>query len=90
MQKDGEPMRKLHAVYIGAFFFFYALSYLPNFNIFNEATFIGFFPQPLIWVLLLNALNTVIIFIVYKKFFKPFAERAEREFEAYEEGEENK
>ena len=83
-------MRKLHAAYIGAFFFFYALTFLPNFNVFNEAAFIGFFPQPLVWVLVLNAVNTVIIFLVYKKFFKPFAERTEQEFAAWEKGGENK
>jgi hypothetical protein len=81
-------MRRVHAAYIGAFFFFYACTFLPNFNIFNDPTFIGFFPQPLMWVLVLNAINTVIIFIVYKKFFKPFALRAEKDVEAFEKREE--
>lgn len=74
-------MRQKHALLIGAFFIFYLLTFLPNFGIMNELKFIVFLPQPLAWVLVLNAINTVIIFIVYYKYFKPFAERVERTLE---------
>ncbi|MCG7337437.1 hypothetical protein MHZ95_19440 [Sporosarcina sp. ACRSM] len=70
-------MRKQHACWIFAFFTFYALTFLPNFGIFNKLEVIAFLPQPLAWVLLLNAINTIIIFVVYFKFFKPFAIRVE-------------
>lgn len=73
--------RKLHAFVISVFFFIYALSFLPYFGIMNEATFVGPFPQPLAWVLFLNAINTIIMFIVYFKFFKPFAKRLEKKFD---------
>lgn len=72
--------RKFHAVLISIFFFLYVLTFLPYFDILNDLTFIGPFPQPLAWVLFLNLINTVIIFIVYFKFFKPFAIRAEKKF----------
>lgn len=80
-------LRKLHALLIGFFFVCYALTFLPNFGVFNNLEFVGFLPQSLAWVLFLNAINTVIIFIVYFKFFKPFSERASKEFEDLEEGE---
>ena len=70
-------MRKKHALLIAAFFIIYLMTFLPNFGIMNELKFIGFLPQALAWVLLLNAINTVIIFIVYFKFFKPFAQNVE-------------
>lgn len=66
-------MRKKHAMLILAFFIIYLLTFLPNFGIMNELKFIVFLPQSLAWVLFLNAINTVIIFVVYFKFFKPFA-----------------
>lgn len=78
-------MRKQHAFWMILFFTLYGLTFLPNFGIFNELKFIAFLPQPLAWVLLLNAINTVIIFVVYFRFFKPFALRVEKMFE--EEGE---
>lgn len=77
--------RGLHALIITIFFFIYALTFLPNFGIFNDLKFIGPFPQALSWVLILNAINTVIIFIVYFKFFKPFAKRLEEIIEVEEE-----
>lgn len=75
-------MRKLHALLIGLFFLIYALTFLPNFGVFNNPVMVGYLPQPLVWVLIMNALNTIIIFIVYHKFFKPFSERAYNEVEA--------
>lgn len=72
-------MRKLHAALITLFFVLYFATFFPNLGIFNKLTFIGFFPQPLAWVLFLNAINTVIIFIIYYKFFKPFADNASKE-----------
>jgi len=71
-------VRKKHAMLISAFFIFYLLTFLPNFGKMNELKFIGFLPQSLAWVLLMNAINTVIIFIVYFKFFKPFAHKIEK------------
>ncbi|WP_191559586.1 hypothetical protein [Metabacillus idriensis] len=79
-------MRKLHAILIGVFFLVYFLTFLPNFGVLNEPIFIGFLPQPLAWVLLLNAINTVIMFIIYFKFFKPFAKNVANEFGDNEEG----
>jgi len=78
-------MRKKHAILISLFFIIYLLTFLPNFGIFNELKFIGFLPQALAWVLFLNAINTVIIFIVYFKFFKPFAKNIEEKMKASEE-----
>lgn len=74
-------MKKSHALLITLFFIIYFATFLPNFGFFNELAFVGFLPQPLAWVLFLNAINTVIIFIVYFKFFKPFAKNASKEFE---------
>lgn len=83
-------MRKKHAILITMFTLVYACTFLPNFNVMNELKFIGFFPQPLAWVLLLNAINTVIIFVVYFKYFKPFAKNAESYFaREVDEGSEN-
>jgi len=78
--------RKFHAILISVFFFLYFLTFLPNFGLFNNLEFIGPLPQPLAWVLFLNVINTIIIFIVYFKFFKPFAKRVEEKFKD-EEGE---
>lgn len=71
-------MRKKHAILMTIFFILYLLTFLPNFGVMNELKFVLFLPQPLAWVLFINAINTVIIFIVYFKFFKPFAENVER------------
>lgn len=73
-------MRRMHMLLITLFFVIYFATFLPNLGFFNEMAFIGFFPQPLAWVLFLNALNTIIIFIVYFKYFKPFAKRVAKEF----------
>jgi hypothetical protein len=73
-------MKKQHALLMALFFILYFATFLPNFGIFNELKLVGFLPQSLAWVLLLNAINTVIIFIVYYKYFKPFAENVSREF----------
>lgn len=78
-------MRKKHALLITVFFIVYLLTFLPNFGIMNELKFIGYFPQALAWVLFLNAINTVIIFVVYFKYFKPFAKNIEKVFNNSEE-----
>lgn len=78
-------MRKKHAYLIGSFFVIYFLTFLPNFGVFNNPTFIGVLPQALAWVLFLNAINTVIIFIVYFKYFKPFAKNVEKKMKLDEE-----
>jgi hypothetical protein len=70
-------MRKKHRNLLILFFVLYGATFFPNFGIFNSLIWIGPLPQPLAWVLFLNIINTVIIFIVYKKFFKPFAKRSE-------------
>lgn len=74
-------MRRKHALLIAVFFIIYLLTFLPNFGIMNELEFIGFLPQSLAWVLMLNAINTVIIFVVYFKFFKPFAQNVDKMLE---------
>lgn len=73
--------RKLHTFIISLFFLVYALTFLPHFDVFNSLTFIGPLPEPLAWVLFLNVINTVIMFIIYFKFFKPFAQRIEKKFD---------
>ncbi|MEI3599470.1 MULTISPECIES: hypothetical protein [unclassified Oceanobacillus] len=78
-------MRKKHAIWITGFFIIYFLTFLPNFGVMNELKFIGFLPQPLAWVLFLNLINTVIIFVIYFKFFKPFALNVERVMQKDEE-----
>jgi hypothetical protein len=74
-------MQKKHRNTLIAFFVLYGLTFLPNFNIFNNLIWIGPLPQPLFWVLIVNFVNTMIIIYVYKKFFKPFAKRIEEEEE---------
>jgi len=72
-------MRKKHGYTLFIFFFLYALTFLPNLNILNSLSWIGPIPLPLFWVLLINFINTIIVFYVYYKFFKPFAKRIEKE-----------
>lgn len=62
------------------FFVLYFATFLPNLGVFNSLVWVGPLPLPLFWVLLLNLINTIILFVIYKKFFKPFALRVEKEF----------
>lgn len=78
-------MRKINALLIGAFLVLYGLTFLPNFGIMNNLTFWGPFPQPLAFTLIINAINTVIIFFIYFKVFKPFALRMEEKLAKQEE-----
>lgn len=80
-------MQKKHRNTLAVFFILYALTFLPNFGIFNSLTWIGPLPLPLFWVLLLNLINTIIVIYVYKKFFRPFALRTEQELSEEKEGE---
>ncbi|GAA1119133.1 hypothetical protein [Nesterenkonia jeotgali] len=68
-------MRKTHAIIIAVFFVAYAATFLPNFGIFNSLTWIGPLSLPMAWVIGLNALNTVLVIIVYRRYFRPYAER---------------
>ncbi|MDQ0184413.1 hypothetical protein MKX78_12485 [Cytobacillus sp. FSL R5-0569] len=77
-------MRKIHGLLITIFFLVYFATFLPNFGFFNELDFVLFLPQPLAWVLFLNAINTGIIFIIYFYFFKPFAKRVMDEIDKEE------
>ncbi len=70
-------MKRSHHRLIVLCFFFYALTFLPNFGILNSLTWIGPLPLPMAWVLFLNALNTVLLFVIYQKYFLPFAQRAD-------------
>jgi high-affinity nickel permease len=72
-------MQKKHRNTLIIFFLLYALTFLPNFGIFNSLTWVGPLPLPLFWVLLINLINTIIVIYVYKQFFKPFAKRIEQE-----------
>ncbi|MFB5089115.1 hypothetical protein PGC35_18305 [Psychrobacillus sp. PGGUH221] len=71
-------MRKTNAVLLGTFFILYAATFLPNVGIINDLAFWGIFPEPLAFTLIINAINTVIIFVIYAKVFKPFAIRMEK------------
>ncbi|WP_017728811.1 hypothetical protein [Halalkalibacterium ligniniphilum] len=78
-------MRKTNAILLGIFFILYAATFLPNVGIFNDLTFWGVFPEPLAFTLIINAINTILIFVIYFKVFKPFALRMEKKLS--EEGE---
>lgn len=73
-------MLKTYHYFILFFFISYATTFLPNFNIFNELKFIGPFPEPMAWVLFINALNTFLIFVLYKVFYKYFCDVCDEEF----------
>lgn len=68
-------MRKTHAILIAVFFVAYFATFLPNLGLFNSLTWVGPLPLPMAWVIGLNALNTVLVVIVYRKYFKPYADR---------------
>jgi fatty acid desaturase len=53
----------------------YFASWLPNFGIFNSLTWVGPFSLPLAWVLLMNIVLTIGVFLVHTYHFKPFVER---------------
>lgn len=74
-------MRNLHRLTLSIFFLLYAATFLPYFGFFNQLNFIGPFPEPMAWVLLINAVNTGIVFFVYFKFFKPFCLNCDKEFQ---------
>lgn len=71
-------MRKTNAILLAIFFTLYAATFLPNLGVLNDLTFWGLFPEPLAFTLTINVMNTVIIFLVYFKVFKPFALRMEK------------
>jgi quinol-cytochrome oxidoreductase complex cytochrome b subunit len=78
-------MRKTNSILLGTFFILYAVTFLPNIGILNDLSFWGPFPEPLALTLIINAINTIIIFVIYFKVFKPFALRMEKRLS--EEGE---
>lgn len=78
-------MKRKHHILLLLFFILYFATFLPNLGIFNTLTWIGPFPLPMAWVLFLNAINTIILLIICKQFFIPFAKRVEKEFEEEEE-----
>lgn len=53
----------------------YCASWLPNFGVLNSLIWIGSFPLPLAWVLLMNVVLTIAVFLVYNYQFKPLLER---------------
>ncbi|MFB4161336.1 hypothetical protein ACE1TF_15755 [Geomicrobium sp. JSM 1781026] len=70
--------KKTHHLIIVIFFVVYALTFLPNFNILNTLDWVGPFPLPMAWVLLLNVINTLVIWVIYRNYFVPFARRMEK------------
>jgi quinol-cytochrome oxidoreductase complex cytochrome b subunit len=71
-------MRKTNAILLGLFFILYGATFLPNIGFFNDLTFWGLLPEPLAFTLIINFINTILIFIIYFKVFKPFALRMEK------------
>lgn len=71
-------MRKTNAILLSLFFVLYAATFLPNIGLFNELTFWGVLPEPLAFTLIINVINTILIFVIYFKVFKPFALRMEK------------
>lgn len=48
----------------------YACTWLPYFGIMNSMVWIGPITLPMAWVLLMNAINTVAVFLIYYWFFR--------------------
>ncbi|WP_010676586.1 hypothetical protein [Bacillus timonensis] len=71
-------MRKTNGILLGVFFILYAATFLPNIGLFNDLNFWGLLPEPLAFTLIINVINTIIIFVIYFKVFKPFALRMEK------------
>lgn len=69
--------RKANYIVLSVFFLLYAASWLPYFGFVNELTYIGPFPLPMAWGIGINVVNTVIMIVVYFKFFKPYGRRME-------------
>lgn len=70
-------MRKSNRIWLSLFFLVYAATFLPYFGIINDLVWVGPIPLPMAWVLFMNALNTVLVFVVYYKLFRPYARRVE-------------
>lgn len=68
------------------FFVLYLSTFLPNFGYFNDLVFIGPFPEPMAFVLIINMINTFIIFLLFKYFYPLFCKAAEKEIEKSKEG----
>jgi hypothetical membrane protein len=68
-------MQTKNRLVISVFFALYAATFLPNFGLFNQLSWIGPVTQPMAWILMLNLINTALIVYIYYAFFKPFAER---------------
>lgn len=75
-------MQQSNRIWLSIFFVIYAATFLPHFGVLNNLSWVGPLPQPMAWVLFLNAINTAIVFVVYIKFFKPYAERMETKHNA--------
>lgn len=73
-------MRVEYRLIITLFFVLYLSTFLPNFGFLNNLDFIGPFPEPMSYVLSVNAINTMIIFFVYNRYFKRFCKACDKEF----------
>lgn len=67
--------RKANYIVLTVFFVLYGATWLPYFDVMNDLGFIGPFPQAMAWVLGINVVNTVLVIVVYFKFFKAYADR---------------
>ena len=72
-------MKKFHNWLILVFFCSYAMTFLPNFGVMNEARFIGPLPEPMLFVLVMNAINTFMIFVIYKFIYPYYCRSCEKE-----------
>jgi hypothetical protein len=57
----------------------YLFTWLPHFGILNSMIWIGPFTLPIVWIYAMNILNTIGVFLIYKFYFKSFADRMEKE-----------
>lgn len=70
--------RKANYIVLTIFFALYLASWLPYFGVVNAPTFVGPFPQPMAFGLVLNLLTTALVIVVYFAFFRPYARRMAR------------
>ena len=57
----------------------YLCTWLPHFGILNSLIWFGPITLPVLWIFGMNVLTTIAVIFIYKWYFKPFAERAEKE-----------
>lgn len=59
-------------------FLCYLFTWLPHFGVLNSMVWIGPFTLPIVWIYAMNICTTIGVFLIYKFYFKPFADRMEK------------